>query len=105
MKKYLYEASIARGRNHPEHKKFRGNVDNLNAKAPDYSDISKICIIAHHMDSQTVHLLCTDSMQNIGDVTIEEITKSTINNSMSHHGTYTQIINKYFTPHHDFLNL
>lgn len=104
-KKHLYEVSILRGRSHSEHGKFLTNVMDLIAKSPDFAGINNVCLIAHHMDQDTVHLLCTDRMRKKKDVEVVEITKSSLVSSDSHHAIYTQLINDYFIPHNDFENL
>ncbi len=105
MKKYIYEVCIERGRSHPQHSIFYNNVDALGAKAPDYGGINNMCIISHHMDADTVHLLCSEGIKNKNDVTIEEITKETLRDEFGHHRSHTKIVDKYFLPNGTYPNI
>lgn len=102
MSKYIYEVCLSRGRNHPQYDVFYKNVDGLGAKSPDFSGINNMCILAHHLDLETIHMLCSDGIQKKDDVTVEEITKSTLNDEHSHHRLHTDIINNYFLPYGDY---
>lgn len=105
MSKYIYEVCLSRGRSHPEHHQFYINMNNLSAKAPDYGGINNMCILAHHSDAKTVHLLCSDSIKAKGDVTVEEITRETLDDEQSPHRVHKDIVNKYFLPYGKYPNI
>lgn len=105
MSKYIYEVRLSSGRSHPKHSVFYKNVDSLGAKSPDFDGINSMCILAHHLDAETIHMLCSDGIKNQDDVTIEEITKRTLNDEQSHHRIHTDIVNNYFLPYGDYPNI
>ncbi|MFA0264383.1 hypothetical protein L4D17_19110 [Vibrio splendidus] len=105
MSKYIYVVCLSRGRSHPQHDVFYRNVEGLNAKSPDFGGINNMCIIAHHLDAKTIHMLCSDGIKNENDVTVEEITKETLNDENSHHRVHTDLINNYFLPYGQYPNV
>lgn len=105
MSKYIYEVSIDRGRSNPDHSKFFENVSALRAVAPDFGGINSSCIISHHMDSDTVHLLCSEKIKKKSSITVEEITKETLDPENGDHKRYTDLIEKYFLPHGNYPNI
>ena len=105
MSKHLYVVRINRGRTHPEHQVFHENVSRMNGKSGDFGGINAVCVVSHHLDSDTVHLLCTDGMQDKGDVTVEEITKATLQDNQSEHTLYASLVENYFLPHGSYPNI
>jgi hypothetical protein len=105
MSKYIYEVSIDRGRSNPEYRKFFENVSALKAVSPDFGGINGSCIISHHMDSDTVRLLCSENIKKKSSITVEEITKETLNPKAGDHKMYTKLIEKYFLPYGDYPNI
>ncbi|WP_449122960.1 hypothetical protein [Pseudomonas sp. MPG01] len=105
MDRKIYEVRLELGRSNPEHHIFHGNVSNLNAKAPDFGGINNACIISHHMDKKTVHMLCSSGMKHRESVTVEEITKKTLNPKNGEHKIHTDLIRNYFLPHGNYPNI
>lgn len=105
MDKKIYEVRIERGRSNPEHHIFHSNASNLNAKAPDFGGINNTCIISHHMDEKTVHMLCSSGMKDRNSVTIEEITKKTLDEKNGVHKIHIDLIRNYFLPHGNYPNI
>ena len=105
LSKYLYEVRIVRGRSHSEHPIFQGNVSAMNGKSGDFGGINAVCVISHHLDADTVHMLCTDGMQEIEDVAVEEITKESLNDPNSTHSLFTSLVENYFLPHGKYPNI
>lgn len=103
--KRIYEVRLERGRSNPEHPTFHTNVSNLNAKAPDFGGINNICIISHHMDEKTVHMLCSSGMDDRDKVVVEEITKKTLNSKNGAHKIHTDLINNCFLPYGKYPNI
>lgn len=102
MNMHLYEVCLERGRSNPEHHKFYENVLELKAKQPDFGGINNMCIISHHMDPRTIHVLCSTGMKNKSDVTVEEITKETLDPENGIHKMHTDLVEKYFLPHDSY---
>lgn len=105
MIKKIYEVCLERGKSNPEHYIFHSNVSNLNAKPPDFGGINNMCILSHHVDEETVHMLCSSGMENREAVTVEEITKKTLNPKHGAHKMHTDLINNYFLPHGNYPNI
>lgn len=105
MKKYLYVVSLSRGRSHPQHSVFYKNVDSLNAKSSDFGGINNTCVLAHHLDAASVLRLCSEGIRAKKDVSVEEVTRTTLNDNNSHHRIYSDLINNYFLPYDDYPNV
>lgn len=105
MSKKIYEVRLDRGRNNPEHHIFYNNVLELKAKEPDFGGINSMCIISHHMDEKTVHMLCSSGLKNEEIVTVEEITKETLDPELGIHKMHTNFIERYFLPHGNYPNI
>ncbi len=102
---YLYEVRLERGRSNPEHYTFYENVTKLNAKAPDFGGINNMCIIRHHMDIETMKMLCSSNLKNESELRIEEITRETLNIESGMHKMHTDLVEKYFLPHDKYPNI
>lgn len=102
---HLYEVCLERGRSNPEHYKFYENVLELKAKQPDFGGINNMCIISHHMDAETIKMLCSARMKNKSDVTVEEITRETLDPESGIHKMHTDLVKKYFLPHNSYPNI
>lgn len=105
MSKYLYLVTLNRGRSNPEHSTFYENVMRLNGKSPDFGGINNACVISHHMDADTVLILCSDGIDDESQVTIEEISKSSLNDPSGHHRLFTSLVDNYFLPHGKYPNI
>ena len=106
MANYLYEVRLKQGRSNPKHSKFLVNVSQFNAKSPDYSGISNVCVIGHHMDIITIESLCAEGLgKNKSDVTVKEITKETLGSTSSGHRLFTDLIERYFLPYNEYQNI
>lgn len=105
MAKRIYRVCLELGRSNPEHHIFHVNVSNLNAQPADFGGINNSCILSHHMDEKTVHMLCSSGMKNRGAVTVEEVTKKTLNPKNGVHKMYTDLIKKYFLPYDKYPNI
>lgn len=102
---YLYEVRLDKGRSHPEHSVFHENVSALNGKSGDFGGINAVCVISHRVDEKTLHLLCTNGMNSKDDVSVEEITKKTLDDPDDAHHIFTDLIEKYFLPYGDYPNI
>lgn len=105
MSKYLYVVTLIRGRSNPDYAAFHKNVMRLNGKSPDYGGINNVCLISHHMDADTVHLLCSDGVNDEGQIAVEEITKASLNDKSGRHRVFTDLVENYFLPHGKYKNL
>jgi len=106
MPKYLYEVSLKHGRDNPKYSVFLENVTALNAKGPDFGGIHNVCVISHHMDKDTVRILCEDGLgKSRTDLTVTEITKESLASKNSHHRVYTDLVENYFLPYDDYPNI
>ncbi len=103
--KYLYLVEIARGRDNRYWKRFYENVTALNAKAPDFSGITRTVLIAHHMDAKAVHVLCSIGIRQPAEVEVTEITRESIEEPDTGHRVYSELIDNYFRPFDHFENL
>ncbi|WP_313327230.1 hypothetical protein [Stutzerimonas balearica] len=105
MSKRIYEVRLERGRSHPEHHKFYSNVDELKAKSSDFGGINGMCIISHHVDIKTMHVLCSSGLKDKNSVKVEEITKETLDQETGIHKMHTDLVEKYFLPHGKYPNI
>lgn len=105
MSKYVYEVSLSRGKSNPDYFPFHNNVTALNAKAPDFGGINNVCLISHHMDAKTIQMLCSDGLKKPNDVTVEEITRTTIADENSHHKVYLDTIKNCFLKYDKYPNI
>jgi hypothetical protein len=105
VSKHLYEVTIIRGRSNSRHSIFYKNVDNLGAKPPDFGGINNICLISHHLDADTIHMLCSEGIRKKSDITVEEITKESLNDPLGHHRLYTDVVENYFLPYNTYPNI
>lgn len=105
MSSYIYLVTISMGKSNPKHSIFLENVTALNAKSVDYSGINNVCILSHSQDADTVHLLCCNRIKKKSDITVEEITKQTLNDQQSSHRVYTDLIDSYYLPYGDYPNI
>lgn len=96
MDKYIYVVRLETGRSHQEYSIFLENVNKLNAKSPHYNGIESVCVLSHHVDAKTIFLLCTETMDEKNDVTVEEVTKTTLTND---HSDYADLVESYFLPY------
>jgi len=88
--RYLYEVRLKDGTTNRQFTKFFENVTRLNARPPDYAGIQSVCILSHHMDAESVHVMCTDRFRGSeNDVTVTEITATSLASRSSAHAAYT----------------
>lgn len=102
MSKKIYEVCLERGRSNPEHHIFYKNVLELNAKEPDFGGINNMCVIGHHVDKKTLHMLCSSGLEDRSAVTVEEITKKTLHPVSGIHKMHTDLIESYFLRYGDY---
>lgn len=106
MAKYLYEVTLDGGKSNKNYFKFLENFQNLGAKPPDYGGINNLCIISHHIDSDTLLLLCTAGFKGKEDtVTVNEITAATLASAGSGHRLYSELVENYFLPYNKYPNI
>ena len=105
MGKYIYEVCLTQGRSNSDHGHFYENVMNLNAKSPDFGGINNVCVISHHLDASTIHMLCSEGLKNENDVTVEEITKESLSDTSGHHQLYKNLVESYFLPNDTYPNI
>lgn len=107
MVKYLYEVRFARGRGNKEFTAFKNNIDSLKGKAPDYSGDGVCFLVSHHMDIDTIRLLCSDGLSKKGDesLTVSEVTRETMYSPDSSHGIFVQLFKNYFSPYGRYPNI
>ena len=101
---FLYLVQLRFGRSNKGFVQFIENVGVLNAKSPDFGGINNVCLIAHHMDAKTIHMLCSEGL-NKKDVSVEEITRETLSRQKSGHAMFLDTIDNYFRPHMTFKRL
>jgi hypothetical protein len=105
LSKYIYQVCLSTGRSHSKHDVFYKNVDGLGAKSPDFGGINNMCVIGHHLDADTIHMLCSEGIRKKSDVTVEEITKETLADEFSAHRLHTDLIEKYYLPYGNYPNI
>lgn len=103
--RFLYVVRIVRGRSHSEHSIFLHNVSKINAKSGGYGGINAVCVLSHHLDQNTVHLLCSDGMKGKSDVTVEEITRESLKDQNGEHPLFLDLVERYFLPYGDYPNI
>jgi hypothetical protein len=83
---------------------FRINLENLRGKEPDYGGSGNLWLLKHHMDSGTVHSLCTEefSAHHSEDVEVEEVTTESLK---GHHSVFADMVRDYWTPYGNFENI
>ena len=103
MSKHLYEVTLNRGRNNRNYFPFLSNMGTLRGKGPDFGGINNVCLVAHHLDAKTLHLLCTEGFDGgESDLTVVEITRDSLDDEQGHHRIYTDLIENYFLPYGTF---
>lgn len=105
MGKFIYEVCLKRGKSNPDYFTFYKNISALNAKAPDFGGINNMCIIGHHIDANTLQMLCSDGIKKESDVTVEEITKESLDEDSGHHKLHTDIVKNYYLPYDTYPNI
>lgn len=106
MTKYLYEVSLALGRSNPKHEVFFANVTALNGKPVGHGGINGHCVISHHRDRGTVEFLCAENLgESEADLSVVEITKQTLKDPNSLHGSFIDLIENYFLPYDSYPNI
>ncbi|MDD5051546.1 MAG: hypothetical protein PHO27_02300 [Sulfuricurvum sp.] len=96
MAKHVYLVELDGGRSNKDYFQFLKNVQELNAKEPSFGGIQNSCLISHHLDADTLLGLCTFRLKNEKKVSIEEITKETIEDENTLHGIYLDTIQNCF---------
>lgn len=95
MNKYIYLVSISQGRNNNKYKNFLRNVQEMGAISLDYSGINNMCLLSSSQSQDEIHSLCTVKVKK-SDVTVEEITKETLNNEDHVHHFLKNTINNFY---------
>lgn len=91
----IYIVNLAEGKNHSDWSKFVENLKKLNAKGPDFSDIHDIALLSSHHDIEVLQNLVEENINNTSDVTVEEITTSSLKNNPTHR-VHTDLVKRYF---------
>lgn len=102
MPDHLYLVRLSCGRGNSDYQHFLENVSNLKAKAPDFGGIQGSCLLMHHVDVETIKMLCAEGLKNEDDVSVEEITDETLRKE---HVTYRELVDRYFRPYGRFEKL
>jgi hypothetical protein len=99
----LYVVRLSGGITNKNWQRFFENVGRLNGKSPDFAGISSTVLLKHPLDETTVRILCTDGFKgkNHG-LSVEEITRSTLNDQTHYHHVYTDMVNHYFLPNDNY---
>jgi hypothetical protein len=79
-------------------------VSRLNAKPPDYGGINNVVLLKHHMDKETVRVICREKFKGRDrEVEVNEITAASM--KIPPHQIYMDLVNDYFLKYDDFPNL
>ena len=105
MGNFIYEVNLSGGKSNSDYFTFYENVTKLDAKAPDFGGINNMCLISHHMDEDTIQMLCSIGLKKEDDVTVVEITDETLNDESSHHKTHLETIRNCFLQYKDYQNI
>ena len=105
MGKFVYEVNLSGGKSNSDYFTFLENVNKLYAKAPDFGGINNLCLISHHMDEDTIKMLCSMGLKKESDVTVEEITDKSLNDENSHHKIYLETIRNCFLQYNKHQNI
>lgn len=97
MVKYLYEVRLAGGTSNKNYSTFFVNVSEMGAVATDHGGIGSLCVISYPADAKTLKMRCTSSFPKLGcnDVTVEEITKATLNEPAHAHSAYWNVLERF----------
>lgn len=104
MNKYIYLVRISLGKCNPKHSYFLKNVGELGAIAIDYGGINNMCLLSSTQSPDTIHLLCTPKVKK-SDVTVEEITKDTLDDESHFHYILKDKIENYYLKHDTYPNI
>lgn len=91
----IYIVNLAEGKNHSDWAKFVENLKRLNAKGPNFSDINYVALLSSHHDIETLQSLVEENIDNTSDITIEEITASSLKNNPTHK-VHADLVKKFF---------
>lgn len=91
----IYIVSLADGKNHSDWAKFVENLKNLNAKGPDFSDINDVALLSSQHDIDALQNLVEENINHTGDITIEEITASSLKNNPLHR-VHADLVKRFF---------
>ena len=100
--KHLYYVRLSHGVANPGFQSFKRNAEELRGVQPGYGGRGESYFISHHMDMETVHLLCTDGIADEDDVSIEEVTQDSLQDE---HLAYQDLVENYFLPHGTYPNI
>ena len=64
-----------------------------------------MCVVSHHLDASTIHMLFSEGIKKENDVIVEEITKETLGDISGRHQLYADLIESYFLPNGTYKNI
>ncbi|WP_295475694.1 hypothetical protein [uncultured Pseudomonas sp.] len=99
MTNSIYVVQLKRGRSHPEYPQFFENVTDLRALGPDHGGINNICLLSHAGDEEEVRLCCASGLEDPAAVTVQEVTKTTLDPEKGIHKRYADLIGRRFLPY------
>lgn len=91
----IYIVTLADGKNHSDWVKFVENLKRLNAKGPNFSDIDDVALLSSQLDIETLQSLVEENINNTSDITIEEITASSLKNNPTHK-VHANLVKRFF---------
>jgi hypothetical protein len=101
---FLYEVILPSGRSNRNWQAFYENVSRLNAKSPDHGGINNVVLLKHHMDKESVRVICGEKFKGRDrEVEVNEITAASM--KIPPHQMYTDLVNNLFLKYDNFPNL
>lgn len=91
----IYIVNLAEGKNNSDWSKYGENLKKLNAKGPDFSDIDDVALLSSNHDIEVLQNLVEEDINNTSDITVEEITASSLKNNPTHK-VHTDLVNRFF---------
>jgi hypothetical protein len=95
----LYCIKIENSRSNRDYAAFHVAMSDLNGKPLDYEGSMSGALVSHSQDSETVWTMITSSLKNPNDVSVTEVTDTTL---QSDHFGYAELINKRFLPYDNY---
>ncbi len=91
----IYIVNLANGNQHSDWATFVENLKKLNAKGPDFSDIDDVALLSSEHDIETLQNLVEDNIDSTSDITIEEITASSLRDNPTHR-VHFDLVKRFF---------
>lgn len=107
MAKYLYEVKLQEGSSNKNYPIFLDNVDQMGAVPTDYGSNRSLCVISTSANARALHQNCTIGFPwgELDEVTVTEITKTTLNDSDNPHSAYWNVLVRFASASKDYPNL